>query len=75
MSHPTPNVQQIDQTTTQPRQVNQNQLDQKTTQAENNLTKRQLDQNQLNQKSHLEAEILYALFLASRMKHEPTSLC
>jgi hypothetical protein len=39
-----PNVWQLDQTTTWPSQVNQNQLVQTTTRLNNNLTKQQLDQ-------------------------------
>jgi hypothetical protein len=44
------NVRQLDQTTTRQRQVDQNQLDKKTTRPDDNSTKRQFDQNQLDQK-------------------------
>jgi hypothetical protein len=43
---------QLDQTTTQPQQVDQGPQDQTTTGPKDNSTKRELSQNQLDQKSH-----------------------
>jgi hypothetical protein len=53
-----PLICRFDQTTTRPQQVDQTQLYQTTTGANDKLTKRQLDQNQLDQKIHLHYPIL-----------------